>query len=215
MKRTIICIDRDGTLIHDEKDHLYLGRDNEWKSKVKMLPHVIDGLRMLRSIPDSALYMITNQPGVAIKDLPLLTEERAHEVCRYVVALINSMGGHIDGYFLCPHATPGYEAKLVGVNFDEKLVHDCNCFKPRLSMVFDVLKAENITPENALVYVIGDRETDVQTALNIGGVGILIPFANEPKEYEKVKKLKDQSHIYIAKNFFDAAAFIVERGQIL
>jgi|GEM_PF-6639616 histidinol phosphatase-like enzyme len=36
MIKTLICIDRDGTLIHDEKSHLFLGRDNDWASKVQM-----------------------------------------------------------------------------------------------------------------------------------------------------------------------------------
>ncbi|MCK5553200.1 MAG: HAD hydrolase-like protein [Deltaproteobacteria bacterium] len=213
MKKTIICIDRDGTLIYDERDHLYLGRDDHWKSKVKILPYVIDGLTLLMTIPDSAIYMITNQPGVAIIDYPLLTFERTHQVCTHVVDELKSMGGRIDGYFLCPHATPGYVKTKPGVNFDEKLVHECTCLKPNLGMVFDALKAENIAPDDAHVYVIGDRATDVQTALNINGIGILVPFENEPGEDEKVKKLEDQTRIYIAHDLLDAAGFIVAREK--
>jgi len=213
MKKPIICIDRDGTLVYDEKEHLFLGRDNDWKSKVKILPYAIDGLILLRTIPNSAIYMITNQPGVAVSDFPLLTIERAHEVCRYIVDMIRSRGGHIDGYFLCPHANPDYVRKKVGVHFDEKLVCECNCIKPGLGMVFDALRAENITPENATIYVIGDRATDVQTALNIGGTGVLIPFVNQPDEDEKVKKLEDQSHIHIARNLLDAAEFVTAKEK--
>lgn len=29
MKKILICIDRDGTLIHDTREHLFLGRDND------------------------------------------------------------------------------------------------------------------------------------------------------------------------------------------
>ncbi|MFC1869185.1 hypothetical protein ACFL0H_13795 [Thermodesulfobacteriota bacterium] len=105
MKKPVICVDRDGTLIHDTKEHLFFGKDNDWKSKVEMLPYAIDGLRLLKSIPNPAIYMITNQAGVAITDFPLLTMERAHEVCKYVVDIIKGNGGHIDGYFLArtPH----------------------------------------------------------------------------------------------------------------
>lgn len=63
------------------------------------------------------------------------------------------------------------------------------------------------------MYVIGDRATDVQTALNINGVGILVPFENEPGEDEKVKKLEDQTHIYIARDLLNAAEFIVAREK--
>jgi histidinol-phosphate phosphatase family protein len=213
MKKPVICVDRDGTLIHDTKEHLFLGNDNDWKSKVEMLSYAIDGLRLLKSIPNSAIYMITNQAGVAISDFPLLTIERAHEVCKNVVDIIKGNGGHIDGYFLCPHATPEYVKKKPDVRFDEKLVHDCKCLKPELGMVFNALKAENITPDNANVYVIGDRATDVQTALNTGGVGILVPFENEPGEDEKVRKFQDHAHIHIAVNMLKATEFIFKRER--
>ena len=78
MKKTIICIDRDGTLIHDTREHLFLGRDNDWQKKIQILPHAVEGLRLLNTIPNSGIYMITNQAGVAISDFPLLTEARAH-----------------------------------------------------------------------------------------------------------------------------------------
>jgi len=112
-----------------------------------------------------------------------------------------------------PARHPGICEKKAGVTFDEKLVHEYKCLKPALGMVFNALKAENITPENANVYVIGDRATDVQTALNINGVGILVPFENEPGEDEKVKKLEDQTHIYIARDLLNAAELIVTREK--
>ena len=90
--KTLICIDRDGTLIYDKKEHLYLGRDNDWRAQVKVLPYVPEGMRVLKAIPGAAVYMVTNQPGVAITDFPLLTLERAHEVCRHVVEKIKDMG---------------------------------------------------------------------------------------------------------------------------
>ncbi len=80
-------------------------------------------------------------------------------------------------------------------------------------MVFDALKSENVAPEDANVYVIGDRATDVQTALNIGGFGILIPFENEPGEDEKIKGLADQAHVYIAQNLLKAAEHIIAREK--
>ncbi|MBI4849672.1 MAG: hypothetical protein HY808_14070 [Nitrospirae bacterium] len=208
MIKTLICIDRDGTLIHDEKEHLYLGRDNEWKAKVRILPYVIDGIKALNRIPGSAIYMITNQPGVAISEFPLLTVERAHEVCRYVISEIKGLGGRIDGYSLCPHADRSYLESHLKYHFDEQLVCDCDCIKPGLGMVFDALKAEGVTRQNVNVFVIGDRVTDVQTALNIGGTGIFVPFENEQGQEDNVKKIADQSRIYIARNMLDAAEFI-------
>lgn len=212
MKKTIICIDRDGTLIHDTREHLFLGRDNSWLEKVAILPYAVEGLRLFNSLPNTGIYMITNQGGVAISDFQLLTEERAHEVCRYVVESLKDNGAFFHGYFLCPHATPEYVSRNPGVNFHAHLVHDCQCLKPALGMVFNALKAEGVTPANADIYVIGDRASDVQTALNIGGTGILVPFVNEPGERDKVKKLEKQGQIHIAENMLDAAEYIVARA---
>jgi histidinol-phosphate phosphatase family protein len=211
MKKTIICIDRDGTLIHDTREHLFLGRDNDWQEQVGILPHVVEGLRLLNTIAGVGIYMITNQAGVAISDFPLLTEERAHEVCRYVVQLLKDVGAKLDGYFLCPHATPEYVNRKPGTNFHAHLVHDCHCLKPGLGMVFNALKAHGVTPDNANVYVIGDRTSDVKTALNIGGTGILIPFVNEPDELGKVKSLEKHGQIYVAEDMLTAAEYIVSR----
>ncbi len=209
MIRTLICVDRDGTLIYDEKDHLYLGRDNEWKSRVKILPGVIEGIRLLNTIRDSAVYMITNQPGVAISDFPLLTLERAHEVCRYVIDTIRDMGAEISGYSLCPHANSDYVRQYGNrYHFDKGMVCECDCIKPGLGMVFDALKFEGVNRESACIYVIGDRASDVETALNISGRGILIPFENQPGEKEKTERLKGGSRIYIARDMLDAAKYI-------
>lgn len=206
MKKTIICIDRDGTLINDEK--FFLGRDDDWQAKVEVLSGVVEGLKKLNDINNSAIYMITNQAGVAIADYPLLTIERAHEVCRHVLARLQELGGEINGYFLCPHATPDYAKRKTGVDFHQELVHECHCLKPGLGMVFDALRAEDIALDDTDIYVIGDRLSDVQTALNINGTGILIPFANEPGEEEKVRALADQSRIHIAGDLVAAADFI-------
>ncbi len=208
MIRTLICLDRDGTLIYDEKKHLYLGRDDEWRSKVRILPYVIEGIRLLNKMPVSAVYMITNQPGVAIADFPLLTAARAHEVCKYVIDEITDAGGHIDGFFLCPHADRNYVEHHPEYQFDEELVCDCDCMKPGLGMVFDALGSEGMTREKAKVFVVGDRASDVKTALNIGGTGILVPFENQPGEDKTVERFPDKSNIYIATSLLDAARYI-------
>ncbi|MDF1593870.1 MAG: hypothetical protein P1P89_20365 [Desulfobacterales bacterium] len=211
MNKAIICIDRDGTLIHDSREHLFLGSDNNWPEKVKILPNAIEGVRRLNTIAGAGIYMITNQPGVAISDFALLTEGRAREVCRFVVEMFKDSGARLDGYFLCPHATPKYVSRKPGTNFHPHLVHDCHCLKPGLGMVFNALKAEGITPENADIYVIGDRASDIRTALKIDGTGILIPFVNEPGELAKIKLLGKQGQIYVAETMFTAAEYIVSQ----
>ena len=189
-----------------------MGSDNDWPEKVQILPHAVEGLRQLNTIPGAGIYMITNQAGVAISDLPLLTESKAHEVCRYVVEWLQGEEVLLHGYFLCPHASPEYASSRPGVNFHPHLVHDCQCLKPALGMVFNALKTERIMPDSADVYVIGDRASDVRTALNIDGTGILIPFVNEPGELDKVRSLEKQGQIYVAETMLAAAEYVVSRA---
>jgi histidinol-phosphate phosphatase family protein len=211
LKHLLVCIDRDGTLIHDSRDHLFLGRDNDWQTQVRILPAVVEGLRLLHAQTKAAIYMITNQSGVAIADYPHLTEERAHEVCRFVLDRLQEQNAPLDGYFLCPHANHDYVATKPEVRFVPELVHDCQCVKPKLGMVFDALKNEGVQPENANVYVIGDRLSDVLTGVNMGGTGILIPFENEPGEEEKVQALPTDSRVHIVPDLLAAAALIVDQ----
>jgi len=82
-------------------------------------------------------------------------------------------------------------------------------------MVLEALKAEGITTETAQIYVIGDRTTDVQTALNINGCVILIPFENEPGELDKTQMQQEHSRIYIVENLLQAAEFISKQETII
>jgi histidinol phosphatase-like enzyme len=40
MRKPLICVDRDGTLIYDTREHLFLGSDNDWMSKIRVLEPV-------------------------------------------------------------------------------------------------------------------------------------------------------------------------------
>lgn len=209
MKKTLVLIDRDGVLVYDKK--YYLGSQRDWKKKVRILPGVVKGLKLLNSIPDVSIYMITNQSGVAIKDFPLLTVKRAKEVCQYIINLIRKKGGRLDDYFICPHVSPDYVKRKNEFKFDKKRVCNCVCIKPRLGMVFDALRKEGLTAKKVNLFVVGDRASDVQTALNVKGTGILVPFVNEPGQISKVKKLKGKK--YVAKDFLKAAEYIVRNAR--
>jgi histidinol-phosphate phosphatase family protein len=207
--KTIICIDRDGTLIYDDKYHL--GRTNGWKKLIKILPSVVTNLKQLRKIPNVAIYMITNQPGVAVKDWPLLTEDRAHKVCQHILRLFEEKGFTFDGYFLCGHANPAYMKRRPNRTYIKSRVCNCGCVKPRLGMIFKTLKAEGVQRKDVRLFVIGDRYSDVKTALNAKGTGIHIPFKNEKEQQRKMETLKKNKNVYFARDFKDAVKFIVKK----
>jgi len=207
-KNILVCIDRDGTINHDNK--YYLGSQKNWKSKVKLCSGVVEGIKKLRKTKRIKIYLITNQAGVAVKNFPLLTEKKADEVCKFILNHLANKGAKLDGCEVCGHANHAYVKRKKEFSFDKKLVCNCVCIKPNPGMVFSVMKKEGFKSSNTKIYVIGDRVTDVETGLNAGGFGILVPFSNMPNEKEKVAKLKSKKK-YIAKDFLDAAEFIIKK----
>ena len=209
-KKTLILVDRDGTLIYDNK--YYLGKQRDWKKKIKFLKNIIPGLKKLNKIPNSSIYIITHQPGVAVKSFSLLTEERAEEVMHEILSKIKRKNIKLSGYFVCPHASPAYVRRKKGFKFNKKLVCNCSCIKPGPGMVNWALKEEDLKKSQVNLYVIGDRLSDVQTALNSSGFGIIVPFVNEADQEGKVRELNTRNK-YIAKDFLDAAKFIAKREK--
>jgi histidinol phosphatase-like enzyme len=206
----LICIDRDGTMIYDGGSY-HLGKQKNWKKLIKILNGVYQGIKELREINKVKIYMITNQPGPAIKEFPLLNKKRAIEVCEYIMKLLKEKGTELDGYELCGKASLDYvKRRKDRYTFNKKLVGDFSCVKPEPGMVYNALKKEGWNKKNTKIYVIGDRLSDVQCGINAGGLGIFVPFSNRLEEFEKVKKIKSKKK-YISKNFLDACKFIKEK----
>lgn len=213
MKNVLICVDRDGTLIYDDK--YYLGRTHDWKSQITFLKGVIDGIKnVTKKLPNCKLYMITNNPGIAIKDFTLLTSERNKEVNVEVLRRLSKEGAGIRGFFASPYISKEYVKKHPQYTFDKEYIKDSVMTKPQPGMVYESIKAEGFNKKTTKIYVIGDRLSDVECGLNAKGVGILIPFVNHPDELKKVEEFKAKTknkNIYIAKDFSDAIEFIIDR----
>ena len=210
-KNILICIDRDGTLIYDKKYHL--GHQRNWKPLVRFFPGVINGLKLLKKIHNCKIYIISNQPGVAIKEFPLLTRKKAEEVCNYVLSMLEKKGVKLNGCEICGYAYPEYVKRKKGeFTFYKELVGNYQCVKPRPGMINNTLKKVGWTKKNTKIYVLGDRESDIKTAINAKGFGIFVPFVEKPDEQEKVRKLKNKN-IYISKDFLDACNFIIQKEK--
>ncbi|MCA9485306.1 MAG: hypothetical protein KC506_00505, partial [Nanoarchaeota archaeon] len=140
-KNVLICLDRDGTMIYDDGNY-HLGRQRNWKSLIKFLPGVISGIKRLKKIDNVKIYMLTNQPGVARSDFPLLTFDKSLEVCVEILNQLERKGAGINGYEICPHMSPVDARKYKGVKFKKGLMCNCKCIKPKIGMVRDALDEE-------------------------------------------------------------------------
>jgi imidazoleglycerol-phosphate dehydratase / histidinol-phosphatase len=143
----VLFLDRDGTLNEEPPDEQV-----DSLEKIKLLPGVIPALLDLKRA-GFTFVMVTNQDGLGTESLPSDKFERAHQ---FILALFASQGIAFDAVFVCPH-------------FKRE---DCACRKPKIGMVEEFVRANPI--DKAHSFMVGDRDTDLEFAANLGIEGIRV-----------------------------------------
>jgi imidazoleglycerol-phosphate dehydratase/histidinol-phosphatase len=143
----VLFLDRDGTLNEEPPDEQV-----DSLEKIKLLPGVIPALLDLKRA-GFTFVMVTNQDGLGTQFLPAEKFEQAHQ---FILRLFASQGITFDAVFVCPH-------------FKRE---ECACRKPRTGMVEEFLHANSI--DKAHSFMVGDRDTDLEFAVNLGIEGIRV-----------------------------------------
>ncbi len=147
MKKKILFIDRDGTLIVEPED-----QQIDSLGKLQLMPKVIPALLQLQNA-GFRFVMVTNQDGLGSNRFPMEDFNVAHQM---MLGLFSSQGITFESIKICSHTSQD----------------NCDCRKPKVGLVMDYLTAQVIDRENS--FVIGDRQTDLQLATNMGIKGILL-----------------------------------------
>jgi D-glycero-D-manno-heptose 1,7-bisphosphate phosphatase len=145
-ERPAVFLDRDGTVIADAG----YPRD---PAEVTFLPGAVDALRRLGDA-GFALVVVSNQSGIG---RGLVTQEQADAVHRRFLALLAEQGIELTGAFYCPHAP------------DE----GCECRKPAPGLICRA--AAELSLDLGRSYMVGDKQTDVETGRRAGCEGLLLP----------------------------------------
>ena len=153
--RRILFLDRDGTLNEETADEQI-----DSLEKVRLIPGVMPALLELKAA-GFAFVMVTNQDGLGPPAFPRENFERAH---RFILHLFESQGIEFEAVCICPH----YKRE------------DCACRKPRIGMLKEYLAAQTI--DKARSYMIGDRDTDMEFAANLGVQGLRIRLDGDAPE---------------------------------
>lgn len=140
MKKALF-IDRDGTIIREPEDEQI-----DSFAKLAFLPGVIRALSAIRELTDYELVMVSNQDGLGTPSFP---EDTFWPVHRFILDTLAGEGIvfdaiHIDRHFPADNAPTR---------------------KPGTGMLTAYMDGSY---DLANSYVIGDRETDVQLAQNLG-----------------------------------------------
>jgi imidazoleglycerol-phosphate dehydratase/histidinol-phosphatase len=143
----ILFLDRDGTLNAEPPDEQV-----DSLEKIRLMPGVIPALIELERA-GFTLVMVTNQDGLGTASLPRDAFERAHG---FILELFASQGIVFDQVFICPH-------------FKHE---ECDCRKPKIGMVRAYLDEHPM--DAARSFMVGDRETDMEFAANLGITGLKI-----------------------------------------
>lgn len=150
-----LFIDRDGTLVEEPHDEQV-----DALEKIRFLPGVFAALNELKR-RGFRLVMVTNQDGLGTSSFAQADFDKAHE---FIVEAFRSQGIEFERTFICPHfKTDG-----------------CACRKPRTALVDAFLREGNV--DLAASAVIGDRDTDLQFASNLGIRGVRVCRNGSPEE---------------------------------
>lgn len=150
-----LFIDRDGTLIEEPADEQV-----DSYPKLRFMPGVVPALLALRDA-GFRLVMITNQDGLGTGSFPREDFDGPQEL---MMQVFESQGISFDAVLICPHLP----------------ADNCDCRKPKTTLVDDYLAR---TPmDRSRSYVLGDRETDLALARNLGITAIRILKDGGPEQ---------------------------------
>ena len=146
--KKVLFIDRDGTIIHEP----ITDQQVDSYEKLAFLPNAISNLKKIAQELDYELVMVTNQDGLGTQSFPEDTFWPAHNKMLEILASegIEFTAIHIDRSFPADNLPTR---------------------KPGIGMLSEYF---NGSYDLANSFVLGDRETDVQLAKNLGAQGIFI-----------------------------------------
>lgn len=151
--KKVLFIDRDGTIIFEPPDEQIDSFD-----KLSFLPGAITGLSKISRELDYELVMVTNQDGLGTESYP---EETFWPVQNMIIDILKGEGVKFAEIFI-DRTVPSQNAPTR---------------KPGTAMLTKYL-AQGV--DLASSYVIGDRLTDVQLAINLGCKSIFIGEKSAP-----------------------------------
>ena len=149
MKQKLLFIDRDGTLVEEPHDEQV-----DALEKIRFKPGVFKWLGLITERTDYKLVMVSNQDGLGTSSFP---EDTFWPAQNFILQALEGEGIRFDDILIDPHfPEDNAPTRKPGTGMVKKYMDD----------------VEHYDIEGS--YVIGDRETDLQLAHNIGCRAIIL-----------------------------------------
>jgi histidinol-phosphate phosphatase family protein len=152
-----IFIDKDGTLVEDVPYNVNPGL-------LQLTWQAAQGLQLLKEM-GYALFVVTNQPGIA---KGLFTATALELVHHRLAEMLAQYGVALDGFYYCPHSVDGVVARYAIA---------CTCRKPMPGMLRRAACEHDIDLSRS--WMIGDILNDVEAGRRAGCRTVLIDNGNE------------------------------------
>ena len=143
----VLFVDRDGTLIEEPPDEQV-----DAIEKIRFMPGVFAALRHAQRA-GYQLAMVTNQDGLGSASFPQAAFDVPHQ---FMLDAFSSQGIEFDAVFVCPH----------------RKADGCDCRKPKIKLVEGYVRDQAV--DLAASAMIGDRDTDLEFARNLGVRGLRV-----------------------------------------
>ncbi len=179
----IIILDRDGVINQDSDD--FIKSPDEWVA--------IDGsLEAISRLSNAgyAVYVLSNQSGIARGLFSLMTLESIHEK---MIQQVENNNGKISGIYFCPHGPKDH----------------CDCRKP-LAGLYEQLAADLGFASHTLfknVPSIGDSIRDLEAATVVGATPILVQ-TGKGRQSQLTLQETPEHHLYGVNQYVDLAAYV-------
>jgi len=151
----VLFVDRDGTLIEEPPDEQV-----DAIEKIRFMPGVFEAMRQALAA-GYKLAIVTNQDGLGSASFPQTAFDVPHQ---FMMDAFSSQGVEFDAVFVCPH----------------RKSDGCDCRKPKIKLVESYVREQGV--DLAASAMIGDRDTDLEFARNLGVRGIRVRRHGTPEE---------------------------------
>ena len=143
----ILFVDHDGTLVDEPPD-----RQVDSIEKVRFMPGVFAALAELQRA-GFRLVIVSNQDGLGTPSHPTAAFDKAH---RFILDAFASQDIRFEAVLICPHFP----------------ADSCDCRKPATGLVRHLMREGGV--DAARSAVVGDRDTDLELARNLGVRGLRV-----------------------------------------